>query len=164
MKSGNLNFLELSGPLQACNGTALPFTGQAARGWKSEMKMWSGKSGNALLVRNFNKNLHVVLQMTIYICITGTLHTSHYFSWPILFVTSCLFLTYYHLSLPIVIPMCMWVSSWVATNKLHVTWYFSDRALWINYIQWNLDLLFPQRLFSRMYRSPFFVPNEVPYK
>jgi len=29
MKSGNLNFLELSGPLQACNGTALPlpFTG-----------------------------------------------------------------------------------------------------------------------------------------
>jgi hypothetical protein len=26
MKSGNLNFLELSGPLQACNGTALTFT------------------------------------------------------------------------------------------------------------------------------------------
>jgi len=25
MKSGNLNFLEASGPLQACNGTALPF-------------------------------------------------------------------------------------------------------------------------------------------
>ena len=24
MKSGNLNFLEPSGPLQACNGTALP--------------------------------------------------------------------------------------------------------------------------------------------
>jgi len=24
MKSGNLNFLELSGPLQACNGTDLP--------------------------------------------------------------------------------------------------------------------------------------------
>jgi len=24
MKSGNLNFLEVSGPLQACNGTALP--------------------------------------------------------------------------------------------------------------------------------------------
>jgi len=24
MKSGNLNFLETSGPLQACNGTALP--------------------------------------------------------------------------------------------------------------------------------------------
>jgi hypothetical protein len=27
MKSGNLNFLEPSGPLQACNGTALPFYG-----------------------------------------------------------------------------------------------------------------------------------------
>jgi len=26
MKSGNLNFLEHSGQLQACNGTALPFT------------------------------------------------------------------------------------------------------------------------------------------
>ena len=25
MKSGNRNFLEPSGPLQACNGTALPF-------------------------------------------------------------------------------------------------------------------------------------------
>ena len=25
MKSGNLNFLKPSGPLQACNGTALPF-------------------------------------------------------------------------------------------------------------------------------------------
>jgi len=24
-KSGNLNFLELSGPVQTCNGTALPF-------------------------------------------------------------------------------------------------------------------------------------------
>jgi len=27
LKSGNLNFLETSGPLQACNGTALPFIG-----------------------------------------------------------------------------------------------------------------------------------------
>ena len=26
MNSGNLNFLEPSGPLQACNGIALPFT------------------------------------------------------------------------------------------------------------------------------------------
>jgi len=25
-KSGNLNFLEPFGPVQACNGTALPFT------------------------------------------------------------------------------------------------------------------------------------------
>ena len=29
MKSGNHNFLEPSGPLQACNGTALPFTFRA---------------------------------------------------------------------------------------------------------------------------------------
>jgi len=26
MKSGSLNFLETSGPVQACNGIALPFT------------------------------------------------------------------------------------------------------------------------------------------
>jgi len=31
MKSGNLNFLEFSGPLQACNETALPFTYHIAR-------------------------------------------------------------------------------------------------------------------------------------
>jgi len=29
MKSGNLNFVEPSGPLQACNGTALPLCGAA---------------------------------------------------------------------------------------------------------------------------------------
>ena len=30
MKSGNLNFLEPSGPVQACNGTALPFSNSSA--------------------------------------------------------------------------------------------------------------------------------------
>jgi len=33
MKSGSLNFLEPSGPLQACNGTALPLQ-QLGTGWK----------------------------------------------------------------------------------------------------------------------------------
>jgi hypothetical protein len=33
MKSGNLNFLEPSGPLQACNGTALAFTFLVAGRW-----------------------------------------------------------------------------------------------------------------------------------
>jgi hypothetical protein len=34
MKSGNLNFLEPSGPPQACNGTALPFTHlRLSRSW-----------------------------------------------------------------------------------------------------------------------------------
>jgi hypothetical protein len=32
MKSGNLKFLEPSGPLQACNGTDLPFCGGNALG------------------------------------------------------------------------------------------------------------------------------------
>ena len=31
MKSENLNFLEPSGPLQACNGTALPFIHEKCR-------------------------------------------------------------------------------------------------------------------------------------
>ena len=31
MKSGNINFLEPSGPLQACNGIALPFTSLSAQ-------------------------------------------------------------------------------------------------------------------------------------
>jgi len=33
MKSGNLNFLEPSGPLQACNGTALSFTAFGTMHW-----------------------------------------------------------------------------------------------------------------------------------
>jgi hypothetical protein len=33
MKSGSLKFLKPSGPLQACNGTALPFTFAYAQNW-----------------------------------------------------------------------------------------------------------------------------------
>ena len=42
MKSGNLNFLKLSGPLQACNGTALllPFTYMSLCGSRSQRKHW----------------------------------------------------------------------------------------------------------------------------
>ena len=36
MKSGSLNFLEPSGPLQACNGTALPFFT-----WEDDIKVRS---------------------------------------------------------------------------------------------------------------------------
>ena len=43
--------------------------------------------------------------------------------------------------------------------------YFAFKTTMHKYnIQWNLDLSFPQRSFSRMYRSPFLVPKEVPYK
>ena len=41
MKSGNLNFLEPSGPLQACNGTALPFL--QATDFKSCWLKWSNE-------------------------------------------------------------------------------------------------------------------------
>ena len=40
MKSGNLNFLEPSGPLQACHGTALPFFTGAVKSRRS----WQGYS------------------------------------------------------------------------------------------------------------------------
>jgi len=45
MKSGNLNFLEPSGSLQACNGTALPFSGLGNwygcyLVWETRFKCW----------------------------------------------------------------------------------------------------------------------------
>ena len=48
MKSGNLNFLEPSGPLQDCNGTGLPWS-EAARGVGVILTLtWSG--GGLLLL------------------------------------------------------------------------------------------------------------------
>ena len=52
MKSGNLNFLEPSGPLQACKGTALPlpFTVQPDRPqmtiWRMRVAWWIPKATN----------------------------------------------------------------------------------------------------------------------
>ena len=45
MKSGNLNFLEPSGPLQACNGTALPFN-NLQHVWK--VQRWRSYSSSGL--------------------------------------------------------------------------------------------------------------------
>jgi uncharacterized protein YvpB len=50
MKSGNLNFLEPSGALQACNGTAVPFV-QGLRGTNTK-KIFR----NNQVVRSQNKN------------------------------------------------------------------------------------------------------------
>ena len=49
MKSGNLNFLEPSGPLQACNGTALPlhFT-QCRGGWVGPRAELDGLEGRKI--------------------------------------------------------------------------------------------------------------------
>jgi hypothetical protein len=44
MKSGNLNFLELSGPLQACNGTALPLP------FLKFQVFWDSTNGDAKIV------------------------------------------------------------------------------------------------------------------
>jgi len=43
-KSGNLNFLEPSGPVQACNGTALPNTGGRDRQDRSNTEKGRGTS------------------------------------------------------------------------------------------------------------------------
>ena len=40
-KSGSLNFLELSGPVQACNGMALPFTGMFAAILRNHWIHWN---------------------------------------------------------------------------------------------------------------------------
>ena len=58
MKSGNLNFLEPSGTVQACNGTALPFPLQlitglvlgAANGWWYELLHFLAKKGHLFLL------------------------------------------------------------------------------------------------------------------
>ena len=42
-KSGNLNFLEPSGPLQACNGTALSFIGGKTEVYEYFQVFASGK-------------------------------------------------------------------------------------------------------------------------
>jgi hypothetical protein len=47
MKSGNLNFLEPSGPLHSCNGTALPFTeGPGDRGQYCGKKRFETRCGS----------------------------------------------------------------------------------------------------------------------
>jgi hypothetical protein len=44
MKSGNLNFLEPSGPLQTCNGTALPGTQLVIREVTNLFRMLTNKT------------------------------------------------------------------------------------------------------------------------
>jgi hypothetical protein len=49
MKSGNLNFLEPSGPIQACNGTALPLPLPTKR--KTDLKNVGLRSRKCLEIR-----------------------------------------------------------------------------------------------------------------
>jgi len=50
MKSGSLNFLEPSGPLQACNGTALPFYILWVRGAGTVFCSWHETQLNVSLI------------------------------------------------------------------------------------------------------------------
>ena len=74
MKYGNLNFLEPSGPFQACNGTALPFTSciklflysfltaifqflMLISTWKSDYKPWPNYKNSPIFIQGKNLNL-----------------------------------------------------------------------------------------------------------
>jgi len=70
MKSGNLNFLEPSGPLQACNGTALLFTYEYSDNWATK-----GKRSDlmnviciCLYTSTSNKPRHTVYRMPEVFC------------------------------------------------------------------------------------------------
>ena len=62
-KSGNLNFLETSGPVQACNGTALPFTYEASNDLCSTYRRISSSEVTALdkeLIGHEIKKVHLL--------------------------------------------------------------------------------------------------------
>jgi len=62
-KSGNLNFLEPSGPVQACNGTALPFTVQTINSYKVSPHLSSFRKQRGYFVSHRE---HVVVPLENY--------------------------------------------------------------------------------------------------
>jgi hypothetical protein len=62
MKSGNLNFLETSGPLQACNGTALPLPLPLPLRHRAQSKVLN----NILFSIGLMKVLDIMIGLTIY--------------------------------------------------------------------------------------------------
>jgi len=56
MKTRNLNFLEPSGPVQACNGTALPFT-RCIHNFKNQIFFVYKTWGNVLILVNMGGKL-----------------------------------------------------------------------------------------------------------
>jgi len=67
MKCGNLNFLELSGPLQACNGAALAFPIMPEQSFPSRFPQNIFKGSTRYLVINkqkfWNEKFQIFLQM-----------------------------------------------------------------------------------------------------
>ena len=82
MKSGNLNFLEPSGPLQACNGTALPLPFYSCIfAYICVQNIHIGKETfthhpDNLPMCNVNKNPTRCSSMQIFIYCKATLHVS----------------------------------------------------------------------------------------
>ena len=83
MKSVNLNFLEPSGPLQACNGTVLPLQGLSSYpprhreyqgGWRLQRRYAKSKSQKTASVIEIEP-LNVVQSAHIYLLLT-TLNSS----------------------------------------------------------------------------------------
>ena len=69
MKSGNLNFLEPSGPLQACNGTALPFFSLIIQLRKCERLVSCLLSSKVVMPKK--KKLHIVCNGMSSIFVSG---------------------------------------------------------------------------------------------
>ena len=71
MKSGNLNFLEPSGPLQACNGTALPFFTYIAMMYGRTNRFYNERGSRTSYVRSSTPHyvglLCVVLKVVSYV-------------------------------------------------------------------------------------------------
>jgi hypothetical protein len=51
-KSGNLNFVEPPGPVQACNGTALPLPYHVASDWSFEMDESTWRARKIMHINN----------------------------------------------------------------------------------------------------------------
>ena len=69
VKSGNLNFLETYGPLQACNGTALPFTKST---W-----IFGNKSASICIQPYFFKIIIIIITTTNMLKIKGSQLHAH---------------------------------------------------------------------------------------
>ena len=75
-KSGNLDFLEPSGPVQACNGTPLPFTLDKWRIINLFVEIWFGPWGQVRFIVSYS--LYVTHKEKRYVCLSrvGFTHVS----------------------------------------------------------------------------------------
>jgi hypothetical protein len=94
MKSGNLNFLEPSGPLQACNGTALPSSLPLIVRWSgiwselfSKAKFWRRRRESNMTAHYTTQtnDMHLFMHFTVLCCIiTSQCTVLKNIKWPLM--------------------------------------------------------------------------------